>query len=93
MSVKQETVVVCNACGARWVNEKDTHSVPPDPWVHVSLGGHWMNDFGEAVKGGDYAEGRLDACSPECAIAILEKAAERMRRVVARFSSATKVVP
>jgi len=46
---------------------------PSDPWLTVSIGGHWVTDYGKYV-GTDF-----DACSPECAIKILEKTIEKLK--------------
>jgi hypothetical protein len=80
--MKKETLVfVCDACKKEQTARETYHSTPGDPWVRLNILGGWRSDFGNAV------ESDLHACSPKCALEILQKAIDKMKRIQERFPS------
>jgi hypothetical protein len=46
---------------------------PHEPWLQINVDGNYQGVFHDSVKC------HYDACSPECAIKILERAIERLK--------------
>lgn len=78
---KTTTQVTCDGCGK--VTTCERYDRPGDPWITVDVSGGWISPFGDAVKT------KLEACSPACGAAVLDKAAARLRRAAERFPTGT----